>query len=114
MDPNARAWRNRRGLSESRAAAQQRQDSNDRNDSTDFHGNVPSFNRIRRHALVLETNVSGETCELRLEALEQIRATRRIVGGAPIRLTSVRPSPGLRTDDPTGCRKSRHEAWEPN
>jgi hypothetical protein len=48
MNPNARAHRNRRGLSESRAAGHQGQDSSDRKDSTDFHGNVPWLNRIRR------------------------------------------------------------------
>ena len=51
IDPDARARRDLAGrLSESRAAGQQGQDSDDRKDSTDFHGNVPSLNRIRRPA----------------------------------------------------------------
>jgi hypothetical protein len=32
----------------------------------------------------------------------------------PIRLRSARQWRSLRTDDPTDCRRSRHEAREPN
>jgi hypothetical protein len=48
IDPDARARRDLGRLTESRAAGQQGRDSDDRKDSTDFHGNVPSLNRIRR------------------------------------------------------------------
>ena len=43
VDPDARAWRDRGHLSESRAAGQQRQE-DDRKDSTEFHWNaLPSI-----------------------------------------------------------------------
>jgi len=49
MSPNARARRNRRHLSETRAAGQQGQESSDRKDSTDFHCNAPlSYSVWRR------------------------------------------------------------------
>ena len=78
MHPDACARRDRGRLTESRAAGQQGQHSDDGGYSTDFHGNVLSLNRIRRPGRrmteagrqpVLETHVSGETGELRSEAL---------------------------------------------
>ena len=85
LDPDARTWRDLVGrLTEGRAAGQQGQDSDDGKDSTDFHYNVPLFNRIRRPARRM-TASEAPAClgnarqrrKLRIEARKPLLGWRR-------------------------------------